>query len=122
MKTIKTLFVIAFAVFATSTVNAQQFNPKLDGPFAATQSFEVKGTCEMCKHRIENALKGFPGVWSSYWDINSQTLRVTYDRSKLNLVRIEQIIAAAGHDTDKIKAQDNVYTSLPDCCHYQRKS
>jgi periplasmic mercuric ion binding protein len=78
MKTIKTLFVIAFAVFATSTVNAG--------------------------------------------DINSQTLRVTYDRSKLNLVRIEQIIAAAGHDTEKIKAQDNVYTSLPECCHYQRKS
>jgi copper chaperone CopZ len=121
MKTIKTLFVIAFAVFTTSIVNAQQFNSKLDGPFAASKSFKVRGTCEMCKHRIENAVKGLPGVWSSYWDVYSQTLQVTYDRSKLNLVRIEQSIAAAGHDIQKIKAQDYVYTRLPDCCHYQRK-
>ena len=122
MKTIKTLFVIAFAVFATSTASAQYFNPKLDGPFAATKTFKVSGTCEMCKHRIETAVKGLPGIWSSYWDINSQTLQVTYDRSKQNPDRIEQIVAAAGHDTKKIKAQDYVYTSLPECCHYQRKS
>jgi len=34
MKTIKTLFVIAFAILITSTAKAQHFNYKLDGPFA----------------------------------------------------------------------------------------
>jgi copper chaperone CopZ len=122
MKTIKTLFVIAFAIGITSAAKAQQFNPKLDGPFAATKTFKVSGTCEMCKHRIENAVKGLPGIWSSYWDVNSQTLQVTYDRSKLNTDTIEKQIAIAGHDTGNIKAQNYVYTSLPECCHYQTKS
>jgi periplasmic mercuric ion binding protein len=122
MKTIKMLFVMAFAISMTSASNAQQFNYKLDGPFAATKTIKVSGVCPMCQHRIENAVKNLPGIWSSYWDINSQMLWVTYDRLRLSPDRIEQQIAAAGHDTGKFRAQDQVYVNLPDCCHYPRKS
>src|SRR5882672_3839033 len=121
MKTIKALFIIAFAVTITSAAKAQNYNYKLDGPFTATKTFKVSGTCVMCERRIENAIKTLPGVWSSYWDVNSHTLRVTYDRLKLNPDKIEQQIAAVGHDTEKFKAPDEAYTKLPDCCHYPRK-
>ena len=122
MKTIKALFAIAFAITITSVAKAQNYNYKLDGPFTATKTFKVSGTCEMCEHRIENAIKNLPGVWSSYWDIDSRTLQVTYDRLKLNPDKIEQHIAVAGHDTEKFKASDEVYTKLPDCCHYPKRS
>jgi copper chaperone CopZ len=122
MKTIKTLFVIAFAIAITSAAKAQPFNYKLDGPFATTKTFKVNGVCEMCKHRIENAIKDLTGVWSSDWNVDSKTLSVKYDRIKVNPGKIQQIVANAGHDIENHKATDNVYTKLPDCCHYPRKS
>jgi hypothetical protein len=71
MKTIKPLFVIAFAILITSAAKAQHFNYKLDGPFATAKTFKVNGVCVMCDHRIENAVKNLQGIWSSYWDISS---------------------------------------------------
>jgi len=49
MQTLKTFLFIAIAVITTSFAQAQQFNPKLDGPFATSKTFKVNGTCEMCK-------------------------------------------------------------------------
>jgi copper chaperone CopZ len=120
MKTIKALFVIAFAVAITSVAKAQNFNYKLDGPFVATKTISVSGVCDVCKHRIENAVNKLPGIWSSSWDEASKTLLVKYDRAKVNPDKIQQAIAAAGHDTEKFKASAEVYTALPQCCHYQR--
>ena len=122
MKTIKRLFVIAIALTTTSMAKAQQYNYKLDGPFATTRTIKVSGVCAMCEHRIENAVNTLPGVWSSSWDLNSKTLLVKYDRLKANPDKIERRIAEAGHDTEKFKASDAVYSKLPDCCHYSRKS
>jgi hypothetical protein len=61
MQTLKTFLVIAIAMSLITFANAQQFNQKLDGPFAITKSFKVNGTCEMCKHRIELPLTIYPG-------------------------------------------------------------
>ena len=123
MKTIKALFVIAFVVTTiTSAANAQNYNYKLDGPFAITKTFKVNGVCDMCKHRIETAIKNMPGVWLANWDVDAKTLLVKYSGSKINPDKIQQLIAAAGHETEKFSAPDKVYAKLPDCCHYQRKS
>lgn len=62
MKAIKAVYVIAFALITASVANAQNYNYKLDGPFTATRTFKVNGVCEMCKHRIESAIKNLPGV------------------------------------------------------------
>jgi copper chaperone CopZ len=121
MKAIKALFVIAFVLTITSAANAQNYNYKLDGPFTATRTTKVRGVCPMCEHRIESAVNSMQGVWSSRWDINSETLLVRYDKIKVSLDKIEQRISAAGHDTEKFKASDEIYSSLPDCCHYKRK-
>jgi mercuric ion binding protein len=122
MQTLKTLLFIAIAVTVTSFSHAQQFNPKLDGPFVTSKTFKVQGTCEMCKHRVESSIKGLPGIWSSYWDVSSKTLQVTYDRSKVNPDMIEKLVSAQGHDINSVYASVEVYNKLPDCCHYQRKS
>jgi copper chaperone CopZ len=122
MQTLKTLLFIAIAVTVTSFANAQQFNPKRDGPFATSKTFKVNGTCEMCKHRIESSINKLHGIWSSYWDVSSKTLMITYDRTKVTPATIEKLVSAEGHDIDSIIASSNVYNSLPECCHYQRKS
>jgi mercuric ion binding protein len=122
MQTLKTFLFIAIAVTFTSMAQAQQFNSKRDGPFATSKTFKVNGTCEMCKHRIESSINKLPGIWSSYWDVSSKTLMVTYDRSKVSPSMIEKLVCAEGHDINSITALANVYNKLPECCHYQRKS
>ena len=122
MKTIKLFFTVTILLVTVSFAKAQNYNYKLDGPFTATKTFRVNGVCEMCKHRIESAVNKLPGIWSSYWDINSKTLLVKYDRSRIEPDRIKQLVTTVGHDTERAKASDVVYNALPDCCHYPRKS
>ncbi|MHA4807890.1 heavy-metal-associated domain-containing protein [Flavitalea flava] len=122
MKTIKALSVMAFALTMTFAAKAQRYNDKLDGPFAVTKAFGASGQCEMCKHRIENAINRLPGIWSSNWNVDTKTVLVKYDRSKINVQKIEQVVAAVGHDTHEFRAKDEVFAALPECCHYQRKS
>ncbi|WP_431217138.1 heavy-metal-associated domain-containing protein [Puia sp. P3] len=122
MKTIKAFLAIAIAITSVSFANAQSYNTKLDGPFTSNKTLKVSGVCDMCKHRIETAVKALPGIWSADWNVNSNTLYVTYDRSKVNPGKIENAVAAVGHDTQNHKAPDLAYTQLPDCCHYHRKS
>ncbi|HEY2721592.1 MAG TPA: heavy metal-associated domain-containing protein [Chitinophagaceae bacterium] len=121
MKTTKRLFVVAIALAITSFAEAQNYNYKLDGPNTASSTFKVNGVCEMRKHRIENALKKKQGIWSADWNEDSKTILVKYDRTKINPDKIQQLVAAVGHDTEKIEAPDNIYASLPECCHYTRK-
>ena len=121
MKTIKALFAIAFAIASISVAKAQNHNYKLDGPFTVTKAFKVNGECEMCKHRIETALTKTAGIWAANWEIGSRTLVVKYDKLKTDPDKIQQVIASVGHDTEKFKASDNAYASLPVCCHYTRK-
>lgn len=108
MQSLKTYLFIALAVTGTSFAQALQYNGKRDGPFTSSKTFKVKGTCEMCKHRIESSIKNLPGVWSSYWEVSSKTLMVTYDRSKVKPETIELMVNAQGHDIDSMMATADV--------------
>ncbi len=79
----------------------------------------VKGSCEMCKERIEKAAKSVEGVSFASWDMEKQELHMNFDPAKTNLEAISKVIAAAGHDTDKDKAEKAVYDALPSCCKYR---
>jgi len=118
MKAVKTFFAIAFALTIASVAKAQNY--KLESPFLITKTIKANGACEMCKHRIETALKKSSAIKSALWDENSETAQVQYFKSKINPGEIEQLIAAVGHDTEKFKAPDDVYGRLPECCHYSR--
>jgi hypothetical protein len=124
MKTIKSFLTIAIMLIIASAAQAQdaKINLRNFGPKPKTESFKVYGECSMCKHRIENALK-VEGIKNTNWDEDSKILTVQYILTAdiTGLDKIEQLVAAAGHDNEKYKTADAVYQKLSICCHYERK-
>ena len=92
----------------------------MDMTSTKTESFKVWGNCEICQARIEKAAK-VEGVSKASWDKTTKLLTLVYDPSKVKSDDIQKRIAAIGHDTEKIKADDKAYTKLPGCCKYDRK-
>lgn len=82
--------------------------------------FRVEGLCEMCKERIEATAKTVHGVRSAEWNIDTKQLHISYDRSHTNIDDVKKAIADAGHDNDKYRAADEVYSALPECCLYRK--
>ena len=79
----------------------------------------VKGSCEMCKDRIEKAAKEVEGVSFASWETEKQVLHLNYDPDKTSVDDIAKAVAKAGHDTDKYKADQATYDALPACCKYR---
>jgi Cu(I)/Ag(I) efflux system membrane fusion protein len=80
----------------------------------------VQGSCGMCKSRIEETAKSVVGVISAQWDNETKILDLNYDKTKTSLDAISKAIAKAGYDTDKDKADNEVYNALPGCCKYRK--
>jgi len=89
--------------------------------FARTSSDTIKvwGNCEMCKGKIEKAAKE-AGAASAEWNKETKVLVVSYDESKTSNMAIQKKIAAAGYDTQDVKATDGSYKKLDKCCQYKR--
>ena len=85
----------------------------------ARASLEVDGVCMMCKERIEKACIKTKGVKSAVWNVETHELKLIYDERKTDLKTINQNIANVGHDTKEIKATDEAYNSVHDCCRYR---
>jgi copper chaperone CopZ len=90
--------------------------------FAQTElkPIEVKGNCGMCEKRIEKAANSIEGVTDAQWNKDTKMLAFSLDADKANMEQIHKAVAAAGHDTKKMKATDEVYNKLPGCCQYDR--
>jgi hypothetical protein len=84
-------------------------------------SFKVYGLCGMCKERIENAAL-IKGVKFAEWNRETDILKVVFNPQKVKLEDIHIAIAAVGHDTDKVKADNTVYQKLPKCCAYRESN
>ena len=80
---------------------------------------EVDGVCGMCKERIEKAAIKTKGVKSAVWSVETHELNLIYDARKTNLDSISNHVAAVGHDTKEIKATEEAYLSVHDCCRYR---
>ncbi|MCF8268067.1 MAG: hypothetical protein K9I69_08265 [Ignavibacteriales bacterium] len=78
---------------------------------------KVHGNCGMCKDRIEQAVD-IKEVKYAKWDKNSKMLRVAFEAT-VSADSLQKRIAAVGHDTDKYKADNEVYSALPKCCLYR---
>ena len=85
-----------------------------------TGTFKVWGNCEMCKARIEKAVKS-EGATTADWNKNTKILTVTFDPSKTSVDTFSKKLAAAGHDTEKYRADDKAYQALEACCQYERR-
>lgn len=84
-----------------------------------TAKFKVYGNCGMCEKRIEKAAK-IEGVSFADWDEDSKILTIHFDETKVKPGKVHQAVAAVGHDTDKVRAEDKVYAKLHGCCQYVR--
>ncbi len=84
-------------------------------------SFMVYGKCAMCKARIEKIADSMEGIYDADWDVKSQILTVKIDNDVATLEELHDAIAKAGHDTERLRASDEVYENLPACCLYERK-
>ncbi|NOQ24921.1 MAG: efflux RND transporter periplasmic adaptor subunit [Bacteroidales bacterium] len=80
--------------------------------------FHVGGECGMCKSRIEKAALSIKGVKTADWNQESKIINITHSK-KLDVMDIHKAIAKVGHDTKMVKAQDEVYDALPECCLYR---
>ncbi len=116
MKAIKFLTMMLIAMVISFGANAQKGTKPAT---TKTETIKVAGNCGMCKDRIEKAATA-AGVSKANWDTKTHLLAVTYSPSKTSSEEIQKKIAAVGHDTEKVKATDNAYASLPSCCKYKR--
>ena len=110
MKKIKLILVIAITLFAVTSFAANK----------QTATILVNGNCDMCKSRIETASKK-AGATNVFWNEKSHQLKLEFDADKTSLTKIEECILKAGYDTEKLKATDKAYKSLPTCCQYERE-
>ena len=84
-----------------------------------SDTIKVAGNCGMCKSNIEKAAKE-AGAATAVWDKNSKLLVVEYDAAKTSNKDIQKKVAAAGYDTQDVKASDKSYSKLDKCCQYER--
>src|ERR1043166_6492343 len=83
-----------------------------------TRTLSVKGNCEECRERIENAAD-IRGVKLSEWKPKTGVLKITYDSAKVSLKQIIGAIVSRGHDVEGLKATNEAYNKLPKCCRYR---
>ena len=103
-------------LFVTLSAKAQDKKNK-----NAKYNIEVNGNCEQCKKRIEKAAFSVSGVKSAEWDIDNHTLHLIINEEKCSLLDVKKAVAKIGHDTEEVKATDEVYAKLHGCCQYERK-
>ena len=58
---------------------------------------------------------------SAEWDINDHILHLIINEEKCSLLDVKKAVAKIGHDTEEVKATDEVYAKLHGCCQYERK-
>lgn len=80
--------------------------------------FKVSGVCGMCEARIEEAAT-IKGVKLADWDKHTQLLTIVFNPRKTDLKTVQQAVADAGHDTEKVSAKLEHYQKLPGCCQYR---
>jgi periplasmic mercuric ion binding protein len=118
MKTIS-LFTVVVLLLAIGIDSSARTGSKPAGQ-QKTETLKVWGNCDMCKARIEKAVKA-DGATSADWNKKTKILTVTFDPAKTSVDSFSKKLAAVGHDTEKYMADDKAYNALDDCCKYERR-
>ncbi len=112
----KYIMMSLMAMGVVASTNAQQKPNK-----NAKHDIEVRGNCDMCKKRIEKAAFSVKGVKSAEWHSEDQTLHLILNETKAKPIDVENAVAKVGHDTKNVKARNEDYDKLHNCCVYERK-
>ena len=86
-----------------------------------TETFKVWGNCDMCKARIEKAVKA-DGATSADWNKKTKILTVTFDPAKTSVDSFSKKLASVGHDTEKYRADDKAYNALDTAANMKEKN
>ena len=105
------IILFAFLIISGSVYSQEKQKKKVE------TKIHVKGVCEMCKERIEEAAY-IKGVKYAEWDKEKKELMIVYSPQKTDLKKIQKSIAEAGHATKDVPADKEAYKKLPDCCKY----
>jgi mercuric ion binding protein len=111
----KKLLLILLVTMAGISVQAQEKKKNKN----AKHEIEVYGNCDMCKKRIEKAAYSVAGVKSAVWHQDHQDMHLIIDENKCTVEDVKKAVAAAGHDTENVKAKDEDYAKLHSCCQYR---
>lgn len=87
-------------------------------PKKTTISFKVHGVCGDCKERIETALDR-KGIYKAVYNFKTQMVTITYKTGTFKEEQFHNMVAMVGHDTELVKADNVVYSNLPECCKYR---
>ena len=110
---------MGFAQLGTNTIKTQNEKKEAEKHQVSSQ-FKVWGNCGLCKQNIEKALK-VAGILKSDWNKDTKIIDVKYDTTIISLVKIHQVIASAGYDTEIAKGNEEAYNKLEKCCQYTRR-
>ena len=113
MKKYKIILFVVISIFSIQ-LSAQKIKNVKD-------VFEVSGNCDMCKNLIETTVKSEEGVKTVRWNMLSKTMKVKFNPNLTSTDEIQKAIAGIGYDTEKYRAEDEVYEELHYCCQYERK-
>jgi cation transport ATPase len=105
------LIIITLLLLLVSSIGFSQSN--------SYKTIAVDGVCKMCKKRIEKACLKTRGVKSAFWNVKTHELNLIYNPEKVDLEAIKINIASVGHDTKTLKAPEEIYMQLADCCKYR---
>jgi copper chaperone CopZ len=72
--------------------------------------------CSTCKRNITKALKKDEGIKEFKIDVEGKNAKISFDKSKTDLGKIEKLITAAGYDANDKKSDPEAYANLDDCC------
>ena len=119
----KSAIIALFAIIITGTVLAQVESLMLKDELSNKEQLNVKESkikttseCDMCKARIEKAVKKLDGIKSAVLDVPTKILTVKYDQEEVTLEKIRKTVSKAGYDADSVKANAKAYSLLPPCC------
>ena len=72
----------------------------------------------MCEDRIEAAFDQ-KGIVAADYDLEQKKMHVVYKTKKWDEERLHKLATGVGHDTDKYKADDELYANIHGCCKYR---
>lgn len=105
-------------IIIITSIYSIKISAQKDTKSVVTQTLYVKGNCGQCKERIESAAD-MKGVKFVEWNKKTKLLTITYKPSVVSIDEIKNNILKAGHDVDSLKADEDAYNHLPECCKYR---
>jgi len=98
------------------TETSKDVNNEKDNTIQKTTIKIPTAQCGTCKKNIEKALNKVAGIKNMDVDVDNNIVKVSFDKSKTSLGKIENAITSAGYDANNKKSDPDAYSKLDDCC------